>query len=77
MEGQEHAAGAASPVPRFDESSFSGADNMDRMKRYLRDIPVLHARVTNLVERLQREADELEALRTTLEAIVRGEGGRT
>ena len=37
--------------PRFDaKKSFEKTSAMDRAKRYLKDVPVLHARLENVIE---------------------------
>lgn len=45
----------AGAVPRLDpKTSFKGADAMDRLKAYLREVPVLHARLLCVVQGLER-----------------------
>lgn len=51
-------------VPRIDaKKSFTGAKAVDRMKGYLRDVPVLHKRLTTVIEEQERHlAQAKEAL---------------
>lgn len=46
-------------VPRIDpKKSFTGAKAVDRMKGYLRDVPVLHKRLTAVIEEQERNLAE-------------------
>jgi len=51
------------------KKSFGGANAVDKMKAYLRDVPVLHKRLVKVIEDLDRTLGEARVAKENFEAV--------
>ena len=56
--------------PRFDpKKSFKGTSAMDRAKKYLKDVPVLHARLEKVIEEQEANMKSSRASLDNFDAV--------
>lgn len=72
MTQPQHGTAAPPPprtVPKFGKKSFTGANAVDKMKAYLRDVPVLHKRLVTVVEGLERNLAEARVAKENFDGV--------